>query len=64
MTLKGRALQIDPNALIAQRLKRMPSILSKLKRFQNMELSRMQDLGGCRVVVESVKMVRHLQIHL
>ncbi|MBP0003055.1 MAG: hypothetical protein J7642_04925 [Cyanobacteria bacterium SBC] len=37
---------------MAQRLKRMPSIIGKLKRFPEMQLSRMQDIGGCRVVVE------------
>jgi len=57
MTLRRRAQKVDSSALVAQRLKRMPSIISKLKRFDGMQLSRMQDLGGCRAVVESVEQV-------
>src|SRR5438093_1423376 len=36
------------DALIAQRLKRLPSILAKLElRRETMKLSQMQDIGGC-----------------
>lgn len=41
-------------AIIVQRLKRLDSILGKLKRFPDMDLYRMQDLGGCRVIVDSI----------
>lgn len=51
-TLRKRARTIDPNVLIAQRLKRLASIEAKLKRFPNMKLSQMQDLGGCRAVMK------------
>lgn len=37
--------------LVAQRLKRMPSIIGKLKRLRRLRLSQIQDIGGCRVVV-------------
>lgn len=40
--------------IVAQRLKRIPSIVSKLERFPDMGLDRMQDLGGCRVIVNSI----------
>jgi hypothetical protein len=60
MTLRNRALAIDRRALIAQRLKRMSSISAKLKRFENMKLSQMQDLGGCRAVVSSAKRLNKL----
>lgn len=33
------------DAIIVQRLKRSPSILNKLNRFKDMQLSRMQDIG-------------------
>lgn len=36
--------------VVAQRLKRMPTILDKLSRHTAMQLSRMQDIGGCRAV--------------
>ncbi|WP_317673476.1 RelA/SpoT domain-containing protein [Thioclava sp. A2] len=37
---------------IAQRLKRRPQILRKLRRF-SVRLSQLQDIGGCRIVVET-----------
>lgn len=42
------------NPIIAQRLKRTPSIITKLQRFPSMDLSRMQDIGGLRVVLDDV----------
>lgn len=45
------------DAIVAQRLKRLDSIIKKLKRYENMSLLRMQDLGGCRVIVPDVKRV-------
>jgi len=58
--LRGRAKKVDPRALVAQRLKRLPSIIAKLKRFHAMQLSTMQDLGGCRAVVRTVANVDRL----
>lgn len=43
--------------IVAQRLKRLPTIVSKLARFEEMELARMQDVGGCRAIVPSRKHV-------
>lgn len=43
------------DALVAQRLKRAPSIIRKLERFPKMQLDRMQDIGGVRVVVGCIK---------
>lgn len=60
MTLHRRARQVDQKALVAQRLKRMPSIIAKLKRFKAMQLAQMHDLGGCRAVVKSVTEVGKL----
>ncbi|OBG51832.1 RelA/SpoT domain-containing protein [Mycobacterium sp. E735] len=36
---------------VSQRLKRIPTIMSKLHREPGMELGRMADIGGCRAVV-------------
>jgi Region found in RelA / SpoT proteins len=55
MTLLARAKRIDKKAIVAQRLKRLPSIELKLRRFQSMKLSQMQDLGGCRAVVRNIR---------
>lgn len=49
------------NYLIAQRLKRADSIVSKLKRFPNMKLSTMQDIAGLRAIVKNVEQVRELE---
>ena len=38
---------------LSQRLKRMPTIVDKLRRLPTMKLSAMQDLGGCRAVLAS-----------
>lgn len=49
----------DP--VVAQRTKRLPSIVRKLERFDKMELSRMHDIGGCRAVLEDISEVRTLE---
>lgn len=45
----------DNNIIVAERLKRLDSIIGKMKREQAMNLWTMQDLGGCRVIVQHVK---------
>lgn len=49
------------DTLIAQRLKRTVSIVSKLKRFPNMKLSTMQDIAGLRAIVKNIDQVRALE---
>jgi len=65
MRLKNKSKLVDPHALTAQRLKRVPAILFKLKRQYNgrpptMKLSQMQDIGGCRAVLSTVDLARKL----
>lgn len=60
-TLRHKLKSIDPNAIVAQRLKRMFSIVGKLRRFENMQLARMQDIGGLRAVVSNLARVRKLE---
>lgn len=60
-TLRQKLKSIDRQAIVAQRLKRAPSIILKLQRFNGMQLSRMQDIGGLRAVVGSVTKVRKLE---
>lgn len=43
-----------PGAIVAQRLKRLDTIRGKMERFPDMKLHRMQDIGGCRVIVPTV----------
>lgn len=47
----------NKNAIVVQRLKRLNSIVGKLTRYPTMNLYRMQDLGGCRVIVDSIDKV-------
>lgn len=47
----------NPDAIVVQRLKRLESITGKIERFPNMNLYRMQDLGGCRVIVDTIEQV-------
>lgn len=51
---------VDTSALVSQRQKRMTSILSKLQRNQKMNLTQMQDIGGCRAVMASQDQVTML----
>lgn len=60
-TLRDKLRIIDKSSLVAQRLKRSPSIISKLKRFPSMQLSRMQDIGGLRAVLTNLEHVERLQ---
>lgn len=60
--LRQKAKSIDPNYLVVQRLKRVPSIIKKLKRPQTktMTLSQMQDIAGCRAVLSDIEKVNKL----
>lgn len=59
-TLRKKVKSLRGKAIIAQRLKRLPTIIEKLKRFPTMELARMQDIGGLRAILGSVGDVRKL----
>ncbi|MEQ1977405.1 RelA/SpoT domain-containing protein [Xenorhabdus sp. SGI240] len=55
-----RAKKIAPKAIIARRLKRLPTIIDKLQRKtldgknnNSISIVRMQDIGGCRVIVKN-----------
>jgi len=48
-------------SLVAHRLKRLPTIINKLSRFETLNLTQMQDIGGIRAVVSTVKDVREIQ---
>jgi ppGpp synthetase/RelA/SpoT-type nucleotidyltranferase len=61
MGIRKACNKYDTNFLVAQRLKRVSSIIQKLRRFPRMDLSRMQDIGGCRAVVASVDAVEELR---
>jgi putative GTP pyrophosphokinase len=60
-SLRLKLNKLDDDALVSQRLKRTPSILSKLERNPNMQLARMQDIGGIRVVAKNMQKVREIK---
>lgn len=51
--MKGKRTDV----IVAERLKRLDSIINKLKRESSMSLWTMQDLGGCRVIVPTIEEV-------
>lgn len=60
MNLRQSAGRVCTRPLIAQRLKRRPSVMAKLRRFDSMQLARMQDIGGCRAVLDNAGQVNSL----
>lgn len=60
-TLRKRVKKLSKNSLVAQRLKRVPSIEKKLLKNKSMQLARMQDIGGLRAIVENLQQVRKLE---
>ena len=58
--LQRNAESISPDALVAQRIRRLYSIELKLRRFRTMRLVQMQDIGGCRAIVGSIQDVMRL----
>lgn len=58
--LRDKAKQVDANSIIAQRIKRLSSIKSKLERIDGLNLVQIQDIGGCRVIVNNISAVNKL----
>lgn len=61
VSLKGKARRIQDNSIVVQRLKRTRSIISKLINEPSMRLTQMQDIGGCRAVLDSIDSVYELK---
>lgn len=62
--LQEITLAKDKKAIFAKRLKRHISIEGKLRRFRKMKLNRMQDIGGCRVVLSTQKKLTQVEREL
>ena len=52
--VRKNAQDVNPDAIVARRLKRLPTIIDKLERHPNMNVTTMQDLGGCRVILPTI----------
>jgi putative GTP pyrophosphokinase len=50
-----------PGTIVAQRLKRLPTIIDKLCRHNGMALTSMQDIGGVRAIVPSIADLKDLR---
>ena len=61
MTLRNRSKRIDGNAVTAQQLKRLESVVRKLHRQPTLQMSQMQDIGGCRAVLSTMNRVNMLR---
>ncbi len=59
--LRRKTAEVNRHGLVVQRTKRLPAIKDKLQRYPNMQLSRMQDIGGCRAVAGSLNVVNKLR---
>lgn len=53
-TLRTKIGNCKGEVLVAQRLKRMPTIIDKLSRFPNMQLTTMQDIAGIRGIFDDL----------
>jgi putative GTP pyrophosphokinase len=53
-TLRTKLKGYKGSPLVAQRLKRMPTLVDKLKRYPQMKLVTMQDIAGVRGIVEDI----------
>lgn len=59
-TLRNNVKRFGKSVIVAQRLKRMPTIIDKLKRYPTMNLTTMQDIGGVRAVLRNINEVYQL----
>lgn len=64
INLRTGAQKCCRSALTSRRLKRLSSISLKLRLNPNMQLSQMQDIGGCRAVLDTMDQVRKLAARL
>ncbi|MFL6586490.1 MAG: RelA/SpoT domain-containing protein [Luteimonas sp.] len=52
------------SAKVAQRLKRKSTIYDKLQREREMQLARMDDIAGCRIIFRNIKQLRQFRASL
>ena len=61
---RKKALEVDKKAIVVRRLKRIPSIIDKLKRFPGMQVTTMADIGGIRIITKNIKTVQDIKNHI
>jgi len=50
--------------LVSQRLKRVPRIIRKLARMEKTNLARLEDIGGCRAVLDDAQALGRVRSHV
>ena len=61
MGLRSAVETARAEVLVSERLKRQPRIIGKLIRFPHMQLTVMQDLGGCRAILPDLASVEDVR---
>ena len=61
---RKKSFEVDKNAIVVRRLKRIPSIINKLKRFETMKVTTMGDIGGVRIITSSLANVQKIKAKL
>ena len=61
VVLRARARRVCSTALISQRHKREISIIRKIERSNSMRLTQMQDIAGCRAIVNTMRQLSALE---
>ena len=64
MGLRSAVRTAGAEVLVSERLKRQPRIIGKLIRFPHMQLSVMQDIGGCRAILPDLASVEDVRRRL
>lgn len=59
-TLRKKVKDVVGDGIVAQRLKRMPTIIDKLQRFPQMQITTMQDIAGIRAILNEASDVHAL----
>lgn len=59
--LRNSILKVDKNAIVTYRVKRIESIISKLKRLDKAQLPRIEDIAGCRCILKNNEQVYKLK---
>lgn len=59
-TLRTKIKNCRGGVLVAQRLKRMPTIIDKLSRYPNMQITTMQDIAGIRAIFDELDDIKFI----
>lgn len=63
-SLQKSIIKINKNAIVTYRVKRIDSIISKLKRLPGTQLPRLEDIAGCRCILKNNEEVYKLKRQL